>query len=127
MATKQQYAVAIVNDETPGQAQVTIAAAGTTSTALQCFGTAPVGIFFPANWTACNIGILVSKNGVDYYTLTDFAGVVFVAATNPAQFLPLLPSITNSILNIKIVASVAQVTESIVDFALAPIYQGIHA
>lgn len=126
MANKSQFNVNIVNETDIENTGVTIVSGQTVSSTLSCGGTAPMGIFFPQNWTACNVGLIVSKDGVNFYTAANFDGTVFSAASDTAQFLPLLPSIFNSVLYIKISCSVAQASNVEVDFALAPIYKGIN-
>lgn len=125
MATKAQFNVNVVG-ESNSNTQVVIAAGQTLSTALSCGGTSPMGIFLPQNWTAGNVGFLVSKDGVNFYTLTNIDGTLYVAASNTTQFLPLPPFLFSSVLFIKVSCSVAQATSATLDFALAPIYKGLN-
>lgn len=130
MSLKEQFAVAVVNESNISNTGVTFSVGGTTSSYLSCGGTSPTGIYLPASWLACSLSFLVCKtpNGT-FLPLRDFNGNAYaITTTAGAQCIPLSPSLFNSVaLYLKLVSSVAQTGAPVVDFALAPIFQGLHA
>lgn len=127
MGIKSQYTVAVVNT-TNSDTQVSVAASGTTSSILTCGGAAPTGIFLPSTFIACNITFNVSKTpGGVFVPVTNFDGSSFVVAASASTFVPLLPAMFNSVLFIQLGFSSAQTTAEIIDFAMCPIFQGIHS
>lgn len=126
MSLKSQFQVAVVN-EISNNTTVNIAASSESSTILNCGGTSPTGIILPANFTSCNLTFMVSKtpNGT-FVPLTNFDGSAFALAAAASEWIPLLPAMFNSVLYLQLSCSVSQTDAVVVDFALAPIYQGIH-
>ena len=125
MSIKSQFQVAVVS-EINENTQVTVAAMATTSSILNCGGTAPTGIFLPSAFVSCNITFNVCKTpGGTFLPLTNFDGSAFVVAGVANQYTPLLPAMFNSVVYIQLGFSVAQTDAEIIDFNLAPIYQGI--
>ena len=126
MSVKNQFQVGVVN-EINSNTQVSVALNATSSSILNCGGTAPTGIFLPASFVSCNITFNVCKtpNGT-FVPVTNFDGSTFVVAGTASVFIPLLPAMFNSVLYIQLGFSAMQTTAEIIDFALAPIYQGIH-
>lgn len=121
MAIKSQYQVAIVNES------VTIAAGQTTSSILYSAGTSPAGLFIPSNWTAGTLTFQASSSpDGNFSNICDFDGTVLSISANPTVFLPLIPSIFNSVVCIRLVSSIAQASDVTVNFSLTPIFQGIH-
>ena len=127
MSLKSQFQVAVVNEINPANTAVTIASGGTTSTVLACGGTAPTGIIFPNGWSSGTVSFNVCKtpNGT-FIPLTNFDGSSYSITAVANTWVPLQPAQFNSILFLEIVSSVTQGSAMTVDFALAPIYQGIH-
>ncbi len=135
MALKSQYQVAVINNDSPVesgtlQTAVTFGASDTVSSVLNVGATSPTGIYTPDSWLACDLSFEVSKNpNGPFVPLTNFDGTPFVITSSAgAQCTPLLPSIFNSVaLFLKLVSSVPQSGEPVVEFALAPIFQGLHS
>jgi hypothetical protein len=127
MSIKKQFKVAVVNEENIAHTGVTYVASQTVSPVFNCEGVCPTQIFFPSNWTAGNISFLVSKlpNG-PFVPLTNFDGSALSIATTASMCLPLNPALFNSVLFLQLVSSVAQTDAAVVDFGLAPIFQGVH-
>lgn len=127
MAFKSQYEVAVVNSDGE-QTSVTIAAGGTTSTILSCGGTAPTGILIPAGFTSATLSFSACKkpNGT-FLPITNFDGTAFGIAAVASEWIPLQPAMFNSITYLQVTSSVIQVSAVVLDFSLAPIYQGIHS
>jgi hypothetical protein len=123
---KHNFRVAVINT-TNSETQVTVATGATSSSVLECGGAAPVGIFLPASFISCNITFNVCKtpNGT-FLPMTNFDGSTFTVAAIASTFIPLLPAMFNSVLFIQLGFSSSQTTAEVIDFALAPIYQGIH-
>ena len=127
MGIKSQYSVAVVNT-TDSDTQVSVVANATTSSVLQCGGAAPTGIFLPSTFVACNITFNVCKTpSGTFVPVTNFDGSAFTTAGSASVFIPLLPAMFNSVLYIQLGFSVAQTTAEIIDFSLAPIFQGLHS
>lgn len=131
MATKKQYVVAQINTApaTSGDDQTSVTFSNNTeSTILNCAATPPVGIILPSAVLAGNLSFSVSKDGEDFYTLTNFDGTAFsvAAAGGAKQWIPLQPSQFCGVLYLKVISSVTQTASPTVDFMLAPIFQGIH-
>ncbi|MDE2024908.1 MAG: hypothetical protein KGJ07_00265 [Patescibacteria group bacterium] len=126
MGIKSQYAVAVVNTLN-GDSEVTVAAGATTSSTLGCGGTSPTGIFLPSTFISCNITFNVSKNpNGPFVPVTNFDGSSFTVAGAASEFIPLLPAMFNSVLFIQLSFSVAQTSAEVIDFALSPLFQGVH-
>lgn len=126
MGIKSQYMTAVVNT-TNSDNQVTVSAGATVSSILTCGGTAPVGIFFPSNFTSCNVTINVSNTpDGTFVPVTNFDGTALTIAGAASQFTPLYPAMFNSVLYLQLGFSEAQNSE-IITVQLAPIYQGVHA
>lgn len=132
MANKSQYGVALINTATatsgPNQSAVTFNN-NTTSSILSSGGTSPVGLLLPSSFLAATVSFSVSKDGINFYTLTDFDGSSFTlpAAGGTTQWIPLQPAMFCGVLFVKVVSSVTQSASPTVDFSLAPIFQGVHA
>jgi hypothetical protein len=131
MAYKSQYQVAVVSTPpaTSGREQSAVTFSNnTTSTILPCNGTTPVGMLLPASVIAGNISFNVSKDGTNFYTLTNFDGTAFsvAAAGSAAQWIPLNPAQFCGAIFIQLISSVTQTGSPTIDFSLAPIFQGIH-
>lgn len=126
MSIKSQFQVAVVN-EINSNTQVSVALNATSSSILNCGGTAPTGIFLPSTFVNANITFNVCKtpNGT-FVPVTNFDGTPFVVAGTASVYIPLLPAMFNSVLYIQLGFSAAQTTAEIIDFALAPIFQGVH-
>lgn len=130
MAIKTQYQVALVNTpaSTSGVNQSSMVFSNnTTSTALYTGGTTPVGLIIPTGFLACNLSFKVTKDNVNYFTLTNFDATAFtIAAGNGPYWLPLQPVMFCGVVGIQLVSSVTQSGSPVVDCAMAPIFQGIH-
>ena len=127
MGQKEDYKVAVVNT-TNSDSQFTVAAGATVSSILECGGTAPAGLFLPSAFVSCNITIKVCKTpSGTFVPLTNFDGSAFSIAANPSTFTPLLPAMFNSVLYMQLSFDQTQTTAEIIDTALIPIFQGIHA
>lgn len=127
MSLLKQFQVAVVSEINLNITGVTFAAGANTSSVLTCGGASPTGIFIPSTFTASNITFLVSKtpNGT-FYPLTNFDGSAFAVAVTASTFVPLLPAMFNSLLYVQLQTSSNQVSATYVDFALCPIFQGLH-
>lgn len=128
MAQKSRYMVAVVDEINPSSTSVTIASGGTNSTILECGGTSPTGIIFPSGWSTGNVSFKVCKTpGGSFVPLTNFDGSSFSITAAPSTWVPLQPAQFNSVLYVQVISSATQSSSVVVDFALAPIFQGIHA
>lgn len=127
MATKDQYTVAVVNEINLAKTSVTIAANGTDSTVLNCGAVCPTGVFLPASLVNCNLSFYVSKtpNGT-FYPVCNFDGSDFSIVGLAGNFVPLSPAMFNSALYLQVISDTSQTAGAVIDFALCPIFQGIH-
>lgn len=127
MGLKSQYTVAVVN-EINDNTTVTFGAGDVQSSVLTCGGTAPTGIILPAEWTTCDLSFYACKTPTGtFLPITNFNATSFVLATQASLWIPLQPSMFNSILYLKLVCNTAQVSALTVDVCLAPIFQGVHS
>ena len=131
MAHKFQYQVAVVNTPlaTIGTDQTAVTfSSNTTSTTLICGGTTPSALIIPSSFLAGTIAFNVSRDGVNFYTLTNFDGSAFTvaAAGGATQWIPLQPSQFCGVLFMQLVSSVSQTGSPTVDVSLIPIFSGIH-
>lgn len=128
MATKDQYAVAVVNEENLSQTGVTIESGEETSSIIYCRGTAPTGILLPSNFTSCNLNFLVSKTPAGpFYSFCNLDGSEFTLPAEAGKWIPLNPTLFNSVLYMQVECDAPQDEDVTIDFSLAPIFQGIHA
>lgn len=125
MATKAQYFKATVDD---GTSSVDFITNATVSSILDCRGTSPTGLHIGSQFTPCNVNFLVRKNAQDpFVELTNPDGTPYtVVVSNVPCWIWLPPSIFNSINWVILTTSLAQDVANTVDFALAPIFQGLH-
>lgn len=127
MGTKAQYAVAVVNEQGVANTSVAIAASGTVSTIINCGGTAPTGILVPSGFTSATLSFAACKTpDGTFLPITNFDGTAFGIAAVASKWIPLQPAMFNSITYLQVTASVTQVSAVVLDFALAPIFQGLH-
>jgi hypothetical protein len=127
MSLKEQFLVAVVNEINLAKTAVTFEAGASQSSVFNCGATPPAEMFFPANWTSCNVSFHVCKtpDGV-FVPRTNFDGTALAVATAASTATPTQPSMFHSTLFMKLVCSTPQVNACIVDLGLTPIYQGIH-
>lgn len=112
----------------PNCTVMTITAGGTTSTVLNCGGTTPTGLFFPTNWTPCDITFMVGRTPAGMVPVGNFdASALTLSIPANGLYLPMLPSMFNGINLLQIVCSGATQASTVqIDVALSPIFQGVH-
>ena len=126
MSLKAQFEVAVVN-EISSNTSVTVSASATSSSVLTCGGTSPTGIFLPSTFVTSNITFKVCKTpDGSFLPVRNFDGTAFTVAGAASTFVPLLPSMFNSVLYIQLSFDQTQTSAEVIDFALCPIFQGLH-
>src|SRR5690606_1581761 len=102
------YKVAVVNT-TNNDSVITVASGQSTSSILSCGGTSPTGLFLPSNFTSGNITFNVCKTpDGNFVPVTNFDGSAFAVAGVADKFIPLLPSMFNSVLYLQLSFSAPQ-------------------
>ncbi len=126
MANKLQYQVAVVTDQN-SITTVDFDVNSDESSILDCGGTAPARIYFPSDWTACNVSFLISETPTGTFSpLNDFEGDDFAIQARANQWVPLVPGQLHSVLYLKIKCSTPQLNACSANLTLVPYHQGIH-
>ncbi|HNC11746.1 MAG TPA: hypothetical protein PLF59_08235 [Cyclobacteriaceae bacterium] len=124
MADKNDFARLIIDG---GDTTAIILAGQALSAVFNTGGAAIRGIITPSNWTPCNISFYTCKTP-DFLVpklKTNVDGSPFSVPTVADQDLPLLAYLFDYNGYIKVMCSINQASQAILDFCLAPIYKGI--
>lgn len=99
----------------------------TESNVFQCAPVQPRALYFPSNWTECNISFQtqLAPNG-PFFTKTNVDGSPLSIPTVPSQELNLLAYLFDATPYMRIVCSIAQAEDATVFIGFQPMYQGIH-
>ncbi|MCC7260703.1 MAG: hypothetical protein IT567_06690 [Alphaproteobacteria bacterium] len=100
---------------------VTIASGGTTSSAIDLYGTTLVGIFMPASWTAANLTLKASSDNSTFEDVYDSAGTQKTLTVAASRYVMLDPSHYAGIRHLKLVSSATQGADRVITLAVRPV------
>jgi len=117
MATPNEFLVGLVESDNV----LVVGATDTVSSSINTFGTTALALFFPSNFTNCDITFEVSNDNANFYTLAvGNTGLPLAYIANADTAINLAITLL-AYRFFRIVCSVAQATESRVIVSAAPI------
>lgn len=115
----------VTSDNLDTTLRIVVADSATESTVIEGIAYSPTALYFPSTWTSCNITFKAQKSldgTPSFYDVCDFTGTQISIATAANMRIPLDPAIFNSIFTFKIVCSVSQAADRIVNVDFGPVF-----